>query len=296
MEPRTRALPRPTHSARPLAPGRAPCRLAVAIAITTMLWAASRVAGAAVEPPRASTSSPATEATGSVALDVTIDLGQDDDAIAAIVGETVTAALGEADLIVDANASRTLTVDVRWAQGSRTDYSIEIRRKRGDAGVFEDLHAFVCAGCTAPQLLERLTHGVEQVVVPALAEDEASEPVLAAVQPGPQPRPTPAPSRPQRHVAPRTGPMFYTGIGFLVAGGGTALAAGVGFVLIAAYDLPTRPLDWSLLPAGIGTTAIGATLVGVARARQRKVGRTKGRATTIRIAPAPMGLALSGRF
>ncbi|MEX1368398.1 MAG: hypothetical protein AB1Z98_35025, partial [Nannocystaceae bacterium] len=147
---------------------------------------------------------------------MTIDLGQDDDAIAAIVGEAVTAALGEAGLTVDPKAPRTLTVDVRWAQGSRTDYSIEIRRKRGDAGVFEDLHAFECAGCTAPQLLERLTDGIEQVVVPALAEDEASEPVVAAVQPGPPPRPTPAPSRPQRPVAPRPGPMVYTGIGFLI--------------------------------------------------------------------------------
>lgn len=266
-------------------PSRARPQLPLVLTAAAALWLIPAIAAAA----------PADESSRSdpeplqVELVVVVDLPPDDSEIQGIIREKVVSALESASVSVESGVDAQLVVDIRWVEGSSTDYAISIRLGQGSSAP-TTIHDYRCDGCTAPQLLTQLGEKVADVVPPKLAERSpapAADSALPAA--APEPAASPAPS-PQRRSKASTNGIYNAGLFFLPVGAGVLGGSLGGFIFDKAIDAPVKPFEWGILGAGVGLTAIGATLVGVAYARDSKKKRSA------RLTPTAGGLVLTGRF
>ena len=252
---------------------------ALTLLAAAMLWSSLPSSSAAAAAEAAQQDGPA------VTLVVTVDLGEDDHEIRKVVRAAVDAALVSAGIAVEEDAEAVLVVEIRWSEGSKTDFAVTLRLGRDASAIPSPIHSFGCGGCSAPQLLERIEEEVKTAVPPALSEPEVEE---AEPQEAPSAGPADEAAPPPPKGNPRV--LRTAGLATLLTGASLTTGTAIAMTVWAVSDRPILAYEWSMLGVGSAAAITGGVMLGVAMSRERK------QRARLSVLPTPSGIVLSGRF
>lgn len=260
--------------------------LAFSILSATMILLSRDAEACVLEPtvaesPREPEASPAAAPRVSVA--VTVDVGPDSPDVQSATTTAVEGALTSEGVELG-EAAMSLNVDVRWVEGSTTNYAVSFVLAEPNA--HKDLHSSTCDGCTPLQLLKHIRWVTVDSVAPQLfqakaAREKVSDPTVEQLSPSYADVDSASPER----------KMFFAGVGMLPVGSGLILGGAIVMVADSVTDNRIGAVELSLVGAGAAVTAVSATLIGVALSREKQ-----GRRMKARVLPSPQGLVLVGRF